>query len=210
MRYISSVLEVAVASLAVFLLATALCYVWPDKDYGLSGWVQAVGSILAILAAGHLATAQARRQFEDSRHLQHIDRAHSAYRSAKSIIAIAEGIFETLSGAIADFGHDRGQTMDIALRGSSVSIKMLLDMRADLDAINLHEMPSSRLVIEVAAMRSILRRTCERIARVLERSDFMNGRDFLDFFDHLDEANRNFEHRLNAVKEIAAGLRAQI
>lgn len=53
MGYLEKAFEAAIAIIAVGLMSLFFCYAWPDKEYGLSGWVQAIGSIAAIVAAGY-------------------------------------------------------------------------------------------------------------------------------------------------------------
>jgi uncharacterized membrane protein len=44
-------LEVIFGAVAVTIVCTFLAYAWPDVKYGLSGWIQAVGAIVAIVGA---------------------------------------------------------------------------------------------------------------------------------------------------------------
>lgn len=52
----------------------------------------------------------------------------------------------------------------------------LPEMRADLDAISLHEVPSSRLIEQLILMRSAVRRVSEKIELALQVHRQMNAR----------------------------------
>jgi len=53
------------SSISSMFMVSFVCYTcWPDKDSSLPSWVQAVGAILAILAAGAGLAWQARKQKE--------------------------------------------------------------------------------------------------------------------------------------------------
>jgi hypothetical protein len=217
MHYFRNGLEVVLGILAVTLVSAFLCYAWPDRDYGLSGWmqavagwVQAVGSILAILYAVRIAGSQAQRQFEDARRLQRIDQAHAAFSVGKSTTAIASNVLRSLGLIIDLFGRNRTTVMLIADRQSPFDRHVLSEMRADLDAIQLHELPSSRLVVELLAMRSSIRNTTARIESALDNSRTMDGTEYQAFFDYLDRAYEAFSNHVDETERIADSILAEI
>lgn len=53
------VLELGFAIAALLLVSLFCAYAWPDKEFGLSGWVQAFGSIAAIIGAFYIGKHQA-------------------------------------------------------------------------------------------------------------------------------------------------------
>jgi hypothetical protein len=53
------VLELGFATVALLLVSFFCAYAWPDKEFGLSGWVQAFGSIAAIIGAFYIGRHQA-------------------------------------------------------------------------------------------------------------------------------------------------------
>lgn len=217
MRYFRLTLEIVLATLAVTIISMFLCYAWPDKDYGLSGWmqavagwVQAVGSIVAILAAVKIAGNQAQRQFADARRLQRIDQAYAAFSVAKSTIEIVKNVRSSLGLIIDLFGCNRTNVMLIADRKKPFDRNVLSEMRADLDAIQLHELPSSRLVVELLAMRSIIQKTTARIGDALDSPRSMNSIDYQTFFDYLERAYKSFSSHLEETERIADSILSEI
>jgi hypothetical protein len=186
-----------------------LCYAWPDKDYGLSGWVQGVGSILAILAAGYIATSQAKRQFEDARRLQQMDRAHQAYRVAKATAVIASRISDSLMHLIREIGWDRTKFHELSRKRTPIDRIHLAELSADLDAIPLHEVHSARLVEELLFMRTAVRQTGEKIDLALQEHERMDAWQFLRFFDMLDDAHLKIAQSALLIERIADGIRAE-
>lgn len=210
-------LEIVFGTLAAFIIGLFLCYAWPDKDYGYSGWmqafagwVQAIGSILAILYAVKISTDQSRRQFEDARRLQRIDQANAALSVSKSTIAIASNVRSSLASLIDQFGHSRTTVMVLADRDSTFDRRVVSEMRSDLEAIPLHELPSSRLVTELLALRSIIQKATVRIEAALDNSRTMDGHDYQMFFDHLDRAYADFNTHLRETESIAGSILAEI
>jgi hypothetical protein len=209
-------LEVIFGTLAVAVVALCLTYAWPDNKYGLSGWMQAVagfaqavGSILAILAAANIATKQSQRQFDDARRIQQMDRAHQAYRVAKATAVICSRISDSLMRLIREFNWDRTKFHEIADARTPFDRKLLAELNADLDAIPLHEVSSARLVEELLSMRSAVRQTGEKVDLALQEHRRMDASHFSQFFYMLDDAHLKIAQGSVIIERIAEGIRAE-
>ncbi|MBA5686957.1 hypothetical protein [Rugamonas apoptosis] len=64
MQYIRNAFEIVLMLIALVIICFFLAYAWPDAKYGLAAWVQAVGSITAILGAFTIARMQTQRERE--------------------------------------------------------------------------------------------------------------------------------------------------
>lgn len=189
MRYFRNGLEIVFGVLTVIFFSLFFAYAWPDKEYGLSGWMQAVGSILAILASGLIATAQARKQFEDARRLQRMDQAHQALRMAKASSAIAGRSVSILLKIIREFKWDRETFHGISERTIPFDSAFLDELRSDLDAIELHQLLSSRLIEKLMALRSATRQVVQKIEYAMSHHRSMDANQFAQMFAMLDNAH---------------------
>lgn len=210
MKTFRNVLEVAFGILVIALLSISLSTLWPDKEYGLSGWIQAVGSILAILAAGQIATLQSKRQFEDAARLQHTDRAHSAFRITRSVIEITENASDLLDKVVEEFGGSGAYVIGIGSGSLTFDKQILNDMRDDLNLIVVYELPSARLISQVIPARAIMREIAREIEVAIANYNTLDALDYKEFFDRLSYAQRRVGIHIRRMKRIANSVERQI
>lgn len=175
-----------------------------------SGWAQAVGAFVAIMASGWIASAQAKQQYQDARRLQHIDHAHQAFRMAKASNSIAARVGRLLMLVIREFNWDRSTFMDIADGTRPFDRNFLLEMRADLEAIQLHELLSSRLIDELMLMRSVVRQVIERIDIALGVHRQMDAAAYIEFFNMLDRAHLALCGNILEIEQITRSIQVEI
>ncbi|MDZ5633994.1 MULTISPECIES: hypothetical protein [unclassified Janthinobacterium] len=91
---------VVACSISSMFMVSFVCYTyWPDKDSSLPSWVQAVGAILAILAAGGGLAWQARKQDEAEQNrrknelLNMLRALHTEAKSYEKMLKAFEGTF---------------------------------------------------------------------------------------------------------------------
>lgn len=155
-----------------------------------SGWVQAIGALLAILASGLIASAQAARQFRDAAKLQHSANVAFELRIAKAIEAIASGTGKSVLHVIKCFEWNRDTVHYIATGHHPYDRNLIIGVQSDLDTISLHDLPSVELIVQVTRMRSIVRQVSENIERALVGYAGMEASAFENFFKMLDDAHR--------------------
>lgn len=72
---------------------------WIEVHQGLAAWLQALFSVVAILAAAFVASWQAKKQYEASQKLQHREWNFQRTESARTLAAIAD-VCSNLAGQI--------------------------------------------------------------------------------------------------------------
>jgi uncharacterized membrane protein len=121
MKLFFRVLEGAFAVIALALISMFLSYAWPDDRYGMTAWVQAIGSIVAIVAAFMIARSQS-LEGDRKRELDRVAQEADLCRTALSISIEARQCLATILRKFksatppAHVGTDRTVELLIALR----------------------------------------------------------------------------------------------
>lgn len=152
-----------------------------------SGWAQAVGAFVAIMASGWIAGHQARLQLATSIRLQKFENARHAHQMAKATLVITERVSGIFSEIVREFAEDRLVFTSIANGIIDFDRNLLSEIKADVDAIPILDLKSSRVAAQVILMKSALRQAKERIEFSLTEHRTMNAADFIEFFEALND-----------------------
>ncbi len=141
-----------------------------------AAWVQAIGSILAIVGAFAVATYQGRAQ-----------RKGEEARRAEDRLHVAENLRSLAAAAITTSGYvvgllDTREKVHEAASGHFSNVSIELDALAvQLAAVPLHAMPAE-LVRSTRMLAGAIRQMRHRIANTLAKHAQMDATDFEEFF----------------------------
>ncbi len=210
MKYFRNAVELFLCFAAVGVICLFFAYVFPESSYGFAAWVQAIGSIGAIIAAGAIASAQAARQFRDAGKLQASVALSVDLRMTESVEAIAMNCSKRMLLCIKDIGWDRDYITQIVDGPRHYDDKAMAQILSYLDAIPLHSLPSSTVIVNVIHMRAVARQVGEKIDLVFGSYRNLNGSHFQDFFDYLDNAHMQLCLTTLAIEGEAVRIKALI
>jgi hypothetical protein len=107
-----------------------------------SGWVQAIGSIVAIF----IAIFVSRRQFKDAMRVQRFVLRDASTRKAKTVLAVCSNALAVVNGLTR--GYEGGGP----IAASGEDLRYLSDCADTLQSIPLFEVPGERIVIYLAVL----------------------------------------------------------
>lgn len=178
----------ALSAGAIAVLVIARIFISPDR-FDWPAWVQAVGSIAAVIASGMIATIQADRQFYDAHRLQKLERAKQALRLAVAVTTVTEKAVVQVLFVIRWFNWDRETIHQISTGARSFDRSLLEQIKNDLLSVPLHELPSGSLMYSLMSMHSIARLLHENVEKALNGHRQMDANAFASFFAMLDNAH---------------------
>lgn len=121
-----------------------------------AGWIQALGSVFAILASGLIAAWQAKSQYKNSLRLQRIQEKNKEIVLTESVIEIirnsasnVEHVYESLS--------TRQDIYDVATKNKYYDFEGLNDVIHSLKQIPLKDLLSPKLVTAIMILISSIR-----------------------------------------------------
>ncbi|ADU36927.1 hypothetical protein [Variovorax paradoxus] len=184
--------------------ATEYCFLWIDwwplcmTKAEWSGWMQAIFSVAAIIAAGAFAMISIRATREDQ---------ISARREGMlSLITVVVTLTRLLSMEISARAARLDSSMDDAARDAFLAGDPFVDVLAAAYVIPLHEQPEEaqvRLVFALRRLVSTARETHSAIAKELNSSlgDFLLARQpFALILEGLADLERNCEKRATELR----------
>ncbi|WP_369658416.1 hypothetical protein [Variovorax sp. V15] len=162
------------------------------KPFDAAAWVQAVGSILAILAAGFFVRWQHDLEQESNR------RAERELRRRKLdvVVELARATSHSI-GYIRDYFPSRQAVHEIALGARFFDRRVVESLGVHLGEIPLYELDDAVLVNEILVLRVNSQHMRDVVARLLERHRHMDGEAFGAAFaalaDCANAANQGYE-----------------
>lgn len=153
-------------------------------------WVQALGSVGAIFFSGWYATRQAKRQFIDAAKLQQIATTNSDLKMAEALEMIALLASKRMLHFIREIGWSPEIFTNHCTGATHFDKNLLNQIQSDLDAIQLHDLPNSKIINEIATLRSITRQVKDNVAKAINNYRIMTGENYTYFFRMLDDAHK--------------------
>lgn len=145
-----------------------------------AAWVQAIGSIVAVIGAAAIAIWQARRQ-----HRMGLELLHRERQSARVDVAHALEVLGTNASKamqyIAALLKDRDAIHQAAEGIINCDLGEMKRIDGRLTAIPLHELPSSLVTIAMT-LSSTVRQFTEKVEWVIKYHRRTSGEEFEDFF----------------------------
>ncbi|MBU3556493.1 hypothetical protein ICN18_02475 [Polynucleobacter sp. Ross1-W9] len=122
----------------------------------MAAWAQAIGTFLAILAAGLIATCQSQSQYQNSLKLQKIQDWNKEVILCEAVVEIIKNSAERVRYVFDTF-QSREDIIDVATKLKHYDFECLNDVIESLKQIPLNYLPSANLVSDVMAMISAIR-----------------------------------------------------
>lgn len=176
-----------------------LCFLSNLTSSEWASWVQAVGSVLAIIAAAWIARYQTRLQRESALELHRTERQTARAEAAETLLVLAENSAKAMA-------HVSGQLQDREAVHQAAEGLILCDIgevrRLDgyLGAIPLHELPAS-LVTLTMILGSTVRQFKEKTEMALRLHKQMDATMFEDFFRTLARMNESVKATSKDISE---------
>lgn len=146
----------------------------------MAAWVQAVGSILAILGAFWVAAWQAKKQFKNAMTLQRGERESAKFQTAKTLELLAKNCvkaMEYLSSQISS----QDQVYKIGAGRTHFDIGEIVRLDDAIASIPLHDLPAE-LLQQTLILGATIRQYREKVEQVLRIRLDMDSSDFEGFF----------------------------
>ena len=156
-----------------------------------AAWVQAVGSIVAIVSAALLVVLQARLQHRNDLALQRAEQHHARMETAKTLSVLAANAAKAMKHVSGQL-KDRESVHTVAEGLAPCGIDEVTRINRYLAAIPLHALPHS-LVTVTMIVGATVREFGEKVEMALRVHRQMDGAAFHDFFRTLGEMNASIE-----------------
>jgi hypothetical protein len=178
-----------------------LCLTTNLSSSELASWVQAVGSIAAVIGAAFVAWYQTSRQFKNELKLQRVQLAAQRAESARTLLKLAQSSSHALT-YVTEKLPDRESIQRAADGLSSCGIGEIDRLDAHLRALPLHELPDT-LITPALMMGSVVRQFKDKVEMALRLHRQMNAENFADFFGTMKQMNES-------VKETCADIETEV
>ena len=166
-----------------------LCFLSNLTSSEWASWVQAIGSIIAIIAAAWIAVHQAKLQHKSALELHRTARRTARAEVAGTLSALAENSAKAMAHVGGQL-RDREAVHQAAEGLIRCDIGEVRCLDSYLGAIPLHELPDS-LVTLTMVLGSTVRQFREKIEMALRLHRQMDAAMFEDFFRTLTQMNES-------------------
>lgn len=156
-----------------------------------AAWVQAVGSILAILGAAGIAVWQAYKQHKNALALHAAEQRHARTELAKTLLVLAQNCSKAMA-YITGQVKDRQVVHDIAEGRIHCDLGEVARLDFAIGGIPLYSLPSS-LVTPTMILSATVRQFREKVEMVFGAYRKMDGPAFEDFFRVIAEMNESLK-----------------
>lgn len=160
-----------------------LCFLSNLSSSEWASWVQAVGSIVAIIGAVAIAVWQARQQHKASLDLLRAEKRLARTESAKAILSLSTGALRLLEHSARAF-PDRQSVYDAAEGRTYFDFGELRVVEGAVQAISLHTLPHE-LVRLTMIVSSTVRQFRENIEFAVQNYRQLDGSAFEKLFEAL-------------------------
>jgi len=160
-----------------------LCFIGEMSSSEWAAWVQAVGSIAAILCAGGIAVWQSKQQHRTSLEVVRTEHRLARIEVAKTLLSLSKSCLRLLEHSAHQL-PDRDTIHNIADGGTHFDLNELQFVEGALQQIPLHSLPH-KLVPLTMIVSSTVRQFRENVEFALQRSRALDTQAFAKFFDVL-------------------------
>lgn len=164
-----------------------LCFLSNLTSAEWAAWVQAVGSIVAILAAAGIAIYVARLQHNNALELHKTEKRTEKVEITKTLFVLATNSSKAMKH-IASQLNDRDSVHNAAQGRESCDVGELHRIDKYLNEIPLHTVPHSMVTLTMI-LGSTVRQFKEKVEMALNLHLEMNADMFDDFFQTIGEMN---------------------
>jgi hypothetical protein len=170
----------------------------------LAAWVQAIGSIAAVLGAAFAAIYQSKKQHESALKVQKEERRYARIELTKSLLQLARNCEGICRHFIRLLDNDRSNIYDIAEGRKHLDVGELARAEQAVLAIPLHSLPA-KLVTYTMWVHSTVRQFREKVETALQHHRGMQAEHFEDLFRSITEMQEGLSKTLKDIEaELAA------
>ncbi|HRH80249.1 MAG TPA: hypothetical protein PLW81_04320 [Thiobacillaceae bacterium] len=181
---------------------TTLCLVTDLTSSELAAWVQAVGSIAAILGSVGIAIWQASKQHKSALAVHSAEQRSAREEVSKTLSVLATNCLKAMDYLNREINSSEA-VYDIAEGGKYFDIFQLERLDQAIANIPLHSLPSP-LVTPAMLLGATIRQHRNKVEQVLRVHRTMNANDFADFFKTLEEMKASLALTCNDInKEVS-------
>jgi hypothetical protein len=184
-----------------------LCFLSNLTSAEWAAWVQALGSIAAIVAAAGIAIHQAKLQHQNALNVHFTERRTAQVEVAKTLFVLANNASEAMK-YISGILDNRDSVYFVAEGRTSCDIGEIHRINSYLNGIPLISVPYS-LVTNTMNLGATVRQFEYEVKMALERHKQMDANMFANFFKRLTEMNTAMETICNSFSVEAKRLEAQ-
>lgn len=162
-----------------------LCVTTNLTSAELASWVQAIGSILAILAAAGIAVWQSRQQHRSALALHREESRHARREAAKSLLVLCRNCARA-SAHFASELSSREAIYRVARGEKHFDFEELTALRDAAASVQLHQLPDV-LIGPAMALAATVRQLRQTIEIAIREHPNMDAESFADLFRTLAE-----------------------
>jgi len=146
-----------------------------------AAWVQAIGSILAILSAAGIAIWQSNKQHASALLLQREERRYARIELTKSLLQLARNSERLLAHIAGQLNNDRARVHEAAEGERHLDLEELIRVEHAVSGIPLHSLPE-KLVTYTMLMSASVRQFREKVQGAMQHHRQMDAAAFIDLF----------------------------
>jgi len=180
-----------------------LCFASDLTSTEWAAWLQAVGSILAILGATGIAVWQARKQHKNALALHIAEQRYARSETTKTLLVLAQNCAKAVAVVIGQV-DDRASVYEISEGRAHCDIEEIVRLDSAIKGIPVHNIPSS-LVSPTMTLSATVRQFREKVETVLRVHRSMDGSAFEDFFRIIGEMRDSLNGTCEDIAKIAEG-----
>ena len=169
----------------------SLCFSTNLTSNELASWVQAIGTIFAVLAAAIIAVWQSRRQHHNALIIYKEEQRHASLEQAKTLLTLCQNCLKATKHFASEM-NDRESIYLIVTRGKYLDYGELQSLRNATSNIPLHSIPST-LITHAMVLGANIRQFKQNVDMALELHRNMDSAQFETFFKTLKEINASLE-----------------
>lgn len=168
-----------------------LCFSTNITSAELASWVQAIGTIVAVLAAASIAVWQSKKQHESALALHKEEQRHERLEQAKTLLTLCQNTTKA-TNHFSEQMHDREAVHKIASKETYLDFGELQALQNATTNIPLYSLPST-LLTNAMILGATVRQFKQTIDMAIEIHRTMDADQFQELFTTLGEMNESLK-----------------
>jgi len=168
-----------------------LCFALNLTSEEWASWVQAIGTIFAVLAAAGIAVYQSRKQHESALTLHKTEQRYARVQLAKTLLALCRNCTKAVKQFTAQM-HDRESIYKIAIRETYFDFGELQALQNATSSLPLYSLPDS-LITHAMVLGSTIRQFRQTVDMAVQLHRSMDSEAFEELFKTLREINESLK-----------------
>jgi hypothetical protein len=168
-----------------------LCFSTNLTSTELASWVQAIGTIVAVLAAAIIAVWQSRRQYNNALAIHKEEQRHAGLEQAKTLLTLCQNCLKATRHFASEMS-DRESIHLIATQEKYLDFGELQSLRNATSNIPLHSLPST-LITHAMVLGATIRQFKQNIDITMQLHRKIDAVQFENFLNILKEIDTCLE-----------------